>query len=122
MTLTQEEFEKAYMERSRCSKNSYPIAEHIHAYAIKRPNYFPNDSRLEPKGKKVFIKPSCQIHGGIYIVQSVFELEDAIIADSLEDANIGVYVGNYLCDWDFFSERERDLAVRELEYYQTCSL
>ena len=88
------------MERSHCSQSSFPLAEHIHAYAIKRPNYFPNDSRLEPAGKKVFIKPSCQIHGGRYVVQAVFELEQAVIVDSLENADIGVYVGNYLCDWE----------------------
>jgi hypothetical protein len=100
MTLTEEQFKQAYMEKSHCSQNSYSIAEHIHAYAIKCPEYFPNDSRLEPAGKKVFIKPSCQITGGKYIVQAVFELEQAVIVDSLGDADIAVYVGNYLCDWE----------------------
>ncbi len=100
MTLTSEQFKQAYIERSHCSQSSFPLADHIHAYVIKRPNYFPNDSRLEPAGKKVFIKPSCQITGGKYVVQAVFELEQAVIVDSLDDADIGVYVGNYLCDWE----------------------
>ena len=100
MTLTAEQFEQAYRERSHCSRNSFSQANHIHAYSIKRPNYFPNDPRLEPKDKKVFIKPSCQIAGGGFIVRSVFDLEGALFTDKLEEADIGIYVGNYLCDWE----------------------
>ena len=100
MTLSAEQFKQAYKERSHCSASSFPQADHIHAYSIKRPNYFPNDSRLEPAGKKVFVKPSCQIHGGEFVVRSVFELEEAAIVNSLDEADIGVYVGNYLCDWE----------------------
>ncbi len=85
-------------ERDRMKKETRK-AEHLYAYMIKRPNYSPNDSRLEPRDKKVFIKTSCQINEG-YILHRVFELEDALFTNSLDEADIGVYAGKYICDYE----------------------
>lgn len=141
MTLTGEEFEKAYREKFQARDGEVNQAEHVHAYIIKRPNYFPNDPRLEPKDKKVAIYPSCKITGGVVIVSRVFDLEGAVLTDSLKDADIGVYIGEYLCDFErrvnigetgspaiwplLCAARDRDLPLAVITngrlFYEYCS-
>ncbi len=99
MTLSAEQFEQAYRKKFHARDNEINLADYIHAYSIKRPNYHSTDSRLEPAGKKVFIKPSCQVSRD-FIVARVFDLEGALFTNDLKEADIGIYVGNYLCDWE----------------------
>ncbi len=98
MTLTREEFTNEYRQKFSAGDREVKDALWIYAYSIKLPEYFKDDKRLEPESKKVFIC-STQNTNNLIIVERVLSLCGANFVQSLNDADIGVYWGRYICDY-----------------------
>jgi len=113
-TLTEEKFKEMYKEKFTASDREIRQAEFLHAYMIKRPNYFENDSRLEPRERKVKITSFAQFYGKM-MLSRIFRLEGAEFTDSIEEADIGVHLGAYICSkgiWPWINEvKKRDLSL-----------
>jgi hypothetical protein len=101
MTLTGEQFKVAYKERFKPSDRELWIANEIHGEVIKRSdigNTFYH--HIDPKDKQIVLCESpSNISGVIYYVHNILALEGAKFVSSLDEADIAVYFGKYICDY-----------------------
>jgi hypothetical protein len=103
MTLTPENFLKEYKkvhQGYRPSERAIRLAQWINNSVVKHPTLSSIDPKFDVEGKKVIMMPSPSLRSGIdTIIKDVFEIQKAKFTGSLNDADIAVYVGNYLCDY-----------------------
>ncbi|MEK6871815.1 MAG: hypothetical protein AABX16_02835 [Nanoarchaeota archaeon] len=126
-TLDEEKFKQLYRERFSSSDREVKRADDLHASLILRPGYF--NGGLEPAGKKVKITSSGPFIDGKRMLSRLFDLEGATLIDSLEQADIGVHIGAYICSngiWSWIEEaKKRDnlslvVITNGSLYYRFC--